>query len=122
MQGKWMFRVALIEDDEAIRMLVRDVLTDAGFEVEAVAETPHLSTDWRGDVILTDAMSRSYIAAKTASTVLELRRRFGAPVVVMSAHAEIVRDRAVIGADDVVVKPFEIDEVVRVLRRVCSSG
>jgi len=116
------FQVAVIEDDDAIRALVHDVLSDAGFEVEAVADPVLLAAGWRGDVILTDAISRSYSVAITRSAVSELRRRFSAPVVVMSAHAEIVRDRALLGADDVLMKPFELDDLVRVVGRVCSSS
>lgn len=115
-------RVAVIEDDASMCALLRDVLLDAEMEVEAVMSRTQLRSDWHGDVLLTDGIGRHYEPGVVRAYVASLRREFGVPVVVLTAHAEAVLDAAVLGAAAVIAKPFRIDHLVATIRTVVDAG
>jgi DNA-binding response OmpR family regulator len=117
-------RVMTIEDDAAIRRGIVDALTFAGYQVLQAAE---------GETGCRDAVSREYdlllldmvLPGKTGLEILrEVRNaRPTLPVIILSARGE-ERDRVTglkLGADDYVVKPFSVNELLArveaVLRR-----
>jgi DNA-binding response OmpR family regulator len=117
-------RILTIEDDAAIRRGIADALTFAGYEVIQAAD---------GKEGCRSAMSREYdlllldmvLPGKSGLEILrEVRNaRPTLPVIILSARGE-ERDRVAglkLGADDYVVKPFSVDELLArveaVLRR-----
>jgi DNA-binding response OmpR family regulator len=117
-------RVLTIEDDSAIRRGIVDALSFSGYEVLQAAE---------GNSGCRDAVSREYdlllldmvLPGKSGLEILrEVRSiRPTLPVIILSARGE-ERDRVTglkLGADDYVVKPFSVNELLArveaVLRR-----
>jgi DNA-binding response OmpR family regulator len=117
-------RILTIEDDAAIRRGIVDALTFAGYQVLQASE---------GNAGCRDAVSREYdlllldmvLPGKTGLEILrEVRNvRPTLPVIILSARGE-ERDRVTglkLGADDYVVKPFSVNELLArveaVLRR-----
>jgi DNA-binding response OmpR family regulator len=111
-------RVAVLESDGETRMLLIEVLSDAGFVVDAAAHPSALPDWWRGDVIVTDTFQMPYHPGNAENVVRSLRARHHAAVVVVSGHSEVRVDAVDLGADAVVLKPFDIDELVATIRRV----
>ncbi len=118
------FRVLTVEDDAAIRRGIVDALSFAGYEVIEAAT---------GNAGCAAAVSRAYdlllldmvLPGKSGLDILrEVRNsRPTMPVIILSAQGE-ERDRVTglkLGADDYVVKPFSVDELLArveaVLRR-----
>lgn len=117
-------RILVVEDEEAIRVGVRDALKFAGFEVLEAgdgAEGLRLARAQRVDLVLLDLLL-------PATEGLEVLRRIresdpSLPVIILTARGS-ENDRVAglkLGADDYVVKPFSARELLAridaVLRR-----
>lgn len=122
-------RVLVVEDDRMIAQGLETALKQDGYAVDHVADgraAAEALRSTRFDVVLLDLG----LPERDGIDVLrELRRRGDAtPVVILTARDE-VRDRIEgldAGADDYIVKPFDLDEVSArmrsVLRRAAGRG
>ncbi|WP_236792373.1 response regulator transcription factor [Amycolatopsis sp. GM8] len=116
-------RILVIEDTEAIRVSVETALRAAGFTVRALPDGDHVEAElgrFRPDLVVLDVM----LPGRDGFTLLRLIRRLGTAGVVMLTARDGVDDRLRglgDGADDYVVKPFVLAELVArvtaVLRR-----
>ncbi len=116
-------RILLVDDEPDIRLILRDYLLHAGYEVELAAdgrEALRLFDGTAPDLVLLDRM----LPSVTGEDVLRhIRRRGATPVILLTAKtAEDDRVGGLeMGADDYVPKPFSPREVVArvgcVLRR-----
>lgn len=122
-------RILLIEDDSMIGKAVREGLVQAGFAVDWVTDgrAAELSlSSGAYDLAILDLG----LPKKDGMALLAALRRLGnqLPVLIASAR-DTVQDRIAgltAGADDYVLKPFDLDELVArvraVLRRHAGSG
>lgn len=113
-------RIAVVDDDEPVRRLLRNVFESGGFEVTEARNEAELMGALRSrDVALItlDLTLRYEDGLAIARTV----RSFSTvPIVMVTARAEDV-DRIVgleLGADDYIVKPFNVREVLARVRAV----
>jgi two-component system OmpR family response regulator len=117
-------RVLVIEDAEAIRLALESSLTQAGHQVLLRPDGARLEadlTDFRPDVVVLDVM----LPGRDGFTLLHVVRSRSESGVLMLTARDDVDDRLrglTNGADDYVVKPFVLAEVVArvnaVLRRM----
>ncbi len=117
-------RILTIEDDAAIRRGIVDALTFAGYEVIQAANggdgcAAAISREY--DLLLLDMVLPGMTGLEILRSVRNVRPTL--PVIILSARGE-ERDRVnglKLGADDYVVKPFSVDELLArveaVLRR-----
>jgi two-component system response regulator QseB len=122
-------RVLLVEDDAMIAQGLQTALRQAGFAVDLMRDGKSAAAALQTstfDVVLLDLG----LPHRDGLDVLrELRKRGDStPVIVLTARDEI-RDRIAgldAGADDYIVKPFDLDEVMArmrsVLRRATGRG
>src|SRR5918998_1314890 len=120
-----MAKVLIVEDDEVIGRGIAGHLSNAGFEPLVVTrgETGLARLRYeRPDVVVLDLM----LPGLDGWTVLETARRegIGTPIVVVSARGtEHDRVHALeIGADDYLVKPFSMKELVARVRAAARRG
>ncbi len=111
--------VLVVDDDEAIRTALERALRLEGFAVE-VAEggrrALELVEQHRPGVIVLDVVMPDMSGVAVTSRLRE--RGVDTPICILSARDEI-QDRVAgleAGADDYVIKPFELDELVARLR------
>ncbi|MBI3971711.1 MAG: response regulator [Chloroflexi bacterium] len=110
-------RVLVVEDDVPIRLLVREVLTDEGYIVKDApngAAALDVLDGWTPHVILLDMR----MPVMDGWQFLEAyRRRSGphAPVVVCTAAVDPAKRAAAVQADDVLSKPFDVDQLVEIV-------
>jgi two-component system, OmpR family, phosphate regulon response regulator PhoB len=110
--------ILVVEDDPLARELLANVLTDEGYDVTA-AETGEQALTTLGTVwpaLITLDLDLPGIAGDVI--LAELRRRDETrtlPVIVVSAKHPIPRDVREL-AQSVVPKPFDIDELLSVIR------
>ncbi|MBL6455804.1 response regulator [Belnapia sp. T6] len=110
-------RILIVEDEVLIRMLVRDLLEDAGFECRDAgdaADAAEILDDkggWQPDLLVTDynlGPGPNGVAVAT-----EARRRSpGLPVVYATGNPECLAGQLLGVRERVVVKPFTSDELV----------
>ena len=106
--------VMLVEDDPAIRMVLRVALEDAGYEVLEAStgeEALLLALDEAADVLLVDLRLPGIHGLDVVRTVRGSSR---VPIIVLTAQAESADVVAGLeaGADDYVTKPFVTSELL----------
>ncbi len=120
-----MSSILIVDDEPAICWAFREALTDDGHSVRVVpsGEEALRLTDggWRPDVVVMDVRLPGIDGL---AAMRELRGRIGAtPVVVITAFGSL--DTAVRameeGAFDYLIKPFDLDQAIDVLRRALGS-
>ena len=110
-------KVLIVEDEDAIALPLADGLRREGFEVERAATGEEALAAPEPDLVLLD-LRLPDIDGFTVCR--QLRERSGVPIIVVSARGEEV-DRVVgleLGADDYVVKPFGLRELVARIRAI----
>ena len=113
-----MSRVLVIEDDLELTRVIRNALTQAGFSVETSADGEDgllKATQSDFDVITLDVM----LPSLSGMTLLrQLRAARQTPVLILSGIDALEKRVEALdaGADDFMIKPFEIVELVARLR------
>ena len=121
-------RLIVVDDEPELRKILSDYLGRHGFAVRAVAGAPELDaclTTEEADLLILDI---AMPGEDGLSIARRIRSRSAVPILMLTAATDIV-DRVVgleVGADDYVVKPFDLDELTArmrsVLRRAAGRG
>jgi two-component system KDP operon response regulator KdpE len=119
-----MTRVVLVEDDLEIRRLVADALSGNGYDVETAAtgmDGLQLAVKGKPDLVLLDLG----LPDLDGSELLRMIRAVSqVPVIVLTARGA---DETVVrtldeGADDYLVKPFSVSQLIARMRAVMRRG
>src|ERR1700742_3685108 len=117
--------ILVADDDAAIRMVLNQALTRAGYEVRP---TGNMSTMWNwvsrgeGELLITDVMMPDGNAFDVMPKIKKLRADL--PIIVMSAQNTFmtaIRANEV-GAYEYLPKPFDIAEVLSVVARALADA
>ncbi|UYQ70564.1 nitrogen regulation protein NR(I) [Pelagibacterium flavum] len=117
--------VLLADDDAAIRMVLNQALSRAGYEVRP---TGNISTMWNwvtrgeGDILITDVSMPDGNAFDVMPKIKKLRPEL--PIVVMSAQNTFMTAirASEMGAYEYLPKPFDITEVLAVVGRALADA
>ena len=112
-------RILVVEDEQDLNLLLRKVLTKAGYTVDGCLDGEEAQLHLMGaeyDAVLLDVM----IPKKDGFTLVQEMRQQGCdtPVLFLTAR-DSVTDRVKgldLGADDYLVKPFDFDELLARIR------
>ena len=119
-------RLLLIEDESELVRVLRQALEEEGFEVDTAADGEEglfKAADVDYDAILLDLMLPTLDGFEVLSRLREPGGR-GAPVLVLTAR-DGVPDRVRgldLGADDYLVKPFDLEEMLARVRALIRRG
>lgn len=107
-------RILLAEDDDAIRLLLTDLLGEAGYEVAAVrnaSEALDRALSWKPDLVILD---RLMPGGDGTAFAVEYARTDGprAPIVALCAAIDAAAWASEIGASAYISKPFDIDALL----------
>jgi DNA-binding NtrC family response regulator len=113
----------VIEDDRDIRNLIRQVLSDEGYELTFVDGLDSAPFDPAPDVVITDLVGvRPYAIERARAWVRRVQDRYpGTPVIVCTAHELALTDPDQLGAAAVLPKPFAIDLLVQTVTRLTAQ-
>jgi two-component system response regulator MprA len=111
-------RILIIEDDEAIQRILKRALTYEGYEVEAALDGEsglRLFRESRPDLVVLDWMLPGIDGLEVCQ---RLRAASKVPILMLTAK-DTVQDRVQgldAGADDYIVKPFQVEEFLARVR------
>ena len=130
--------VWVIDDDQALRMILEDTLTDSGFQVQTFGNA---QSAWR---LLQDSgqdsQPKSDNSASLPSVIVtdirmpmmngldfssKIKQDFAQiPVIIMTAHADVQSavDSYQSGAFDYLPKPFELDDAIAMVKKACLQS
>jgi DNA-binding response OmpR family regulator len=114
-------RVLIVEDEDAIAEPLAEGLRREGFDVERAATGTSALEAKEPDVVLLDLRLPDI---EGLDVCRRLRERSDVPIIVVTARGEEA-DRVVgleLGADDYVVKPFGLRELIARIRAVTRRG
>lgn len=113
-------KILVVEDDAKIRALLRNVMEGEGFEVfeaESAAAVAKVLADHSIALVTLDIQLGQDNGLDLAR---DIRRYSSVPIIMVTGQNDII-DRVVgleIGADDYIVKPFHVREVIARVRSV----
>jgi two-component system chemotaxis response regulator CheY len=118
-------RILIVDDSFYMRTMLRNILTDAGYEVAGEAATGQqamqLARDVRPDLVTLDVI----LPDNTGLDVLKGLRaeQPDLKIVMVSAVGQdvIVNEARAAGAGDYLVKPFSEERVLEVVSRMLNS-
>ncbi|AKB26707.1 Chemotaxis regulator - transmits chemoreceptor signals to flagelllar motor components CheY [Methanosarcina sp. MTP4] len=117
-----MARIMIVDDAEFMRMVIRDILVKQGHEVAAEVADGECAIqkyqEVKPDLVLMDIILPDMEGTKTLQKLLDLDPE--AKVVMCSSLGQkaVVMESIKIGAKDFIVKPFEPDKVLEVIKKV----
>jgi len=117
--------ILVADDDAAIRIVVAEALTQAGFAVETAADGSGLRKlveSGAGDAAIVDVLMPDGNGLELLPELREMRPEL--PVIVMSARNTLVTavEASRAGAFDYLAKPFDLDDLERCVRQAVSQS
>ncbi len=109
------FKILLVEDDEALRFIVQDNLTEKGYDVEVARDGEialELFKNNNFDLIVLDVMLPKIDGFQVAETIRKTDDQV--PIIFLTARS-MTEDKITgltIGGDDYIPKPFSMEELL----------
>jgi CheY-like chemotaxis protein len=116
--------ILVVEDDAPVAQLIAKILQRNGFESEIVADGQSALAVAREQcpaMILADLTIRGMGGQALCSAIKSVPETKDIPYVVVSGDADIARKARECGADGYMGKPFEFDELVRLVKRYART-
>ena len=113
-------KAVLIARDADERELLIELLADIGLETVVDTSIPSVVTD--PAVVLTDLGAR-YDPRKGRAAVRRLRERWPqAPVILLTSHRAAADESDQLGADALILKPFDVDDLTDVVSSLIARS
>ena len=114
--------ILIVDDAAFMRMIIKDILTKAGYEVVGEAadgkEAVSLYTSLKPELVLLDITMPEMDGIDALKKIMQQDRN--AKVIMVSAlgQSSMVIESIQAGAKDYIVKPFQADRVIESVRKV----
>src|SRR5215471_37684 len=116
-------RVLVVEDDGWIRTVMRDLLSDEGYEVVEAADgrtAIRLVAEQCPDVMLLDVAMPDFSGADVLLELRSRRRTRTLPVVVVSAYPRVLTTMSTESVSCVLMKPVHVDDLLMAVQRALA--
>ena len=114
-------RVLIVDDAEAMRAVLRSILSRNGYEVIGEAEdgeeAARMFTEQRPDIVLLDVMMPRMDGLETLKAILAADARAKVIMCTADGSREAVVDSLQAGAVDFVIKPFSTERLLQAIRK-----
>ena len=116
--------ILIIEDDPDVGLLLLDVFDARGVTTGLIAHPREITADLDPSVVVSDLFGPPwYDRTSAVRHVSAIRQRFpSARVVLLTAHLEAAREQAGLGADVIVAKPFDVDDLLQTVLSLAASA
>jgi two-component system, chemotaxis family, chemotaxis protein CheY len=118
--------VLIVDDIPFVRKTLKQILTNLGYRVVGEAETGeeaiHVFQETNPDLVTMDLVMPIMNGVEATRKIIQLNP--SAKVIILSAMMQenLVSDAIIAGAKDYIMKPFQTDEVSRVLNNVIAGS
>jgi DNA-binding response OmpR family regulator len=112
-------KVLIIEDNLDIQAVITHILTDEGYEVTATSH--HLYeqlTQFDADLILLDERVNTKEGHMLCKELKDIHATQHIPVIILSTAVNIAEIAKGCKADGFIAKPFDVDELIKEVKRV----
>jgi CheY-like chemotaxis protein len=116
--------ILVVEDDPQVARLISLVLQRNGFESQIVADGDsalHRALDTKPAMIFADLTIKGMGGEQLCSTLKANPETQHIPYIVLSGDRDIAEKARVCGADDFMGKPFEFDDLIRLVRKYARA-
>jgi two-component system, cell cycle response regulator DivK len=120
--------VLIVEDDPSTRLMFRDYLNDSGFRTADAHngfQALEKAMELRPDLVVTDLAVPGMDGFEFCRALQQSSATRDIPILAITGHAEYLEDPERFrhaGISHVLIKPCELDEVVRELRRMLNGN
>lgn len=117
-------KILVAEDDKAIIDVVKIILENEGYEVLTANQGEHVYKvvdEHAPDMIILDIWLFGEDGGQIAKTLKGKPHLQHIPLVMMSANNETEKITKEAGADDFLLKPFNIDDLLYIVRKYTKS-
>lgn len=114
-----MKKITLVEDDNAIREFLVIFLESEDYAVSSYATVGEFSRRdmmYIPDLYLFDVMLPDGSGIDLCKNIKDSRENSAVPVIIMSAHAQLIQLKSQCDPDDFIAKPFDIDIMLNKIR------
>ncbi|MBU6153460.1 MAG: response regulator [Bdellovibrionales bacterium] len=117
--------VLIVDDIPYVRKTLKQILSARGFKVVGEAENGEIAVGLYGellpDVVTMDLVMPVMNGVDATKRILAINP--DARIVILSAMMQenLVADAIMAGAKDYIIKPFQTDEVMKVMNHVCPA-
>ena len=116
-----MRKIFLVEDNEAIREILEIFLTSENYDVKSfasVSEFEERDTYVIPDLYLFDVMLPDGSGIDLCQQIKKDQENKDIPVIIMSAHANLSHMQYLCQPDDLIAKPFDIENVLARIQKI----
>src|SRR5258708_9338885 len=113
-------KVLVIDDNNAIREVIKVVLEENGYVVASISEnepTIAFVENYKPHIILLDIFMPGINGQDIARQLKAKKTTKHIPIIITSAHSDISSVVAAIGVDSYLEKPFDIDNLVKIVEK-----
>lgn len=115
-----MVKVLVADDDEGIVESVSLILKDEGYKVVTIMQGDQVAkkvAEFKPDILLLDILMSGYDGRDICRHLKADEKTRSLPVIMFSAHPQARGEADICGADAFLPKPFEIDELLELVKR-----
>jgi len=116
-------QILVIEDDRDIQDLIRQVLSDEGYDLTFIDGLDRAPADLAPDLVIMDLVGlRPYDSRSARASVRGVSLRYPTtPIIVCTAHEPALQEPDGLGAAAMLPKPFPIDLLVQTVARLTAQ-
>ncbi len=114
-----MAKILVVEDEEAMRMLIKEELEDEGYEVEAVSsgkEALNYLTSNEVDLVTLDIEMPDMSGLEVAGSVRDMKK--ATKIILLTAYSHYKSDLSSWAADDYVVKSSDLSKLKKAIKHL----
>jgi CheY-like chemotaxis protein len=118
-----MKRILVVDDEEAIRMLYREELSEAGYQVDLAAngaEALRMVEQWRPDLMTIDIRMPGMDGIDLLAKVRAKHRDL--PIIICSAYGDLKRDFGTWASDAFIIKSADVQELKAKVTELLEGG
>src|SRR5436305_6910294 len=117
-------KVLVVDDDPDILDALQFLLEDVGYRVTTTekgeyAENLHDTNDGLPDVIILDVLLSGKDGRLICQKLKSQEETKRIPIIMMSAYPNAKQSVTVVGADDFLAKPYDMDELLTKIAKYC---